>query len=311
MRKKLALLLAMLLLTPFVFSACGGGQTASDEDAENTENTENAENTENTEGGEAEAPREPARGILLSTTIGPVDAGIIDALIDTYTAQNPDVTVRYLARGTGKAIETAQAGNIDMVIVHAKALEEKFVADGYGTERIDFMYNDFVLIGPKDDPARVKGSANIGEALKKISDSQCKFISRGDNSGTHVKEVEIWADSGIEPVGDWYEVYEKGSAGNKATILYTNEQNAYTIIDRATVITNKDSLSNLDVLHENDEIMLNYITIIPCNPETLKNLNTEDTADFIAWLTGEEAQDLIRNIGVDQYGEPLFFSNAK
>ena len=173
------------------------------------------------------------------------------------------------------------------------------------------MYNDYVLVGPKDDPAGVAGSANIGEALKKISDSESKFISRGDNSGTHVKETEIWADAGLEPSGDWYEVYEKGNEGNKATILYTDEQNAYTIIDRATVITNKENLSNLEVLHENDEIMLNYITLIPCNPEHFNDINSEDAADFIEWLVGEEAQEIIKNFGVDTYGEPLFFPNAK
>lgn len=259
----------------------------------------------------AETSEEKASGVLLSTTIGPVDAGIIDELINAYTDQNPDKTIRYIARGTGAAINLAKEGDIDMVIVHAKSLEEEFVAEGYGTERIDFMYNDYVLVGPKDDPAGVAGSANIGEALKKISDSESKFISRGDNSGTHVKETEIWADAGLEPSGDWYEVYEKGNEGNKATILYTDEQNAYTIIDRATVITNKENLSNLEVLHENDEIMLNYITLIPCNPEHFNDINSEDAADFIEWLVGEEAQEIIKNFGVDTYGEPLFFPNAK
>ena len=296
MKKHIALLLSLLLALS-LFAGCSTQTPAANE-------SPNADTP-------SAVITEPARGILLSTTIGPVDAGIIDALIDAYTQQNPNITIRYLARGTGKAIETAKAGNIDMVIVHAKSLEEEFVQEGYGTERIDFMYNDYVLVGPKDDPAGVKGSANIKEALQKISDSESKFISRGDNSGTHVKEVEIWADSAIEPTGAWYEVYEKGSTGNKATLLYTDEQNAYTIIDRATVITNKDSLTNLEVLHENDEIMLNYITLIPCNPETLKNINAEDAADFIEWLTGEEAQEIVRTFGVDTYGEPLFFPNAK
>ncbi|NLW69728.1 MAG: solute-binding protein [Eubacteriaceae bacterium] len=264
-----------------------------------------------TQGGNTDVEETPARGILLSTTIGPVDAGIIDALITAYTTKNPDITVRYLARGTGKAIELAQAGNIDMVIVHAKSLEEKFVAEGYGTERKDFMYNDYVLVGPSDDPAGVKNSASVSEALKKISDGGYHFISRGDKSGTNVKELEIWTASGITPTGDWYEVYEKGSTGNKATLIYTNEQSAYTIIDRATVITNKDALSNLAVLYENEEIMLNYITIIPCNPEKFANINSQDAADFIAWLTGDEAQSIIEKFGVDKYGEPLFFPNAK
>lgn len=307
MCKKLSLLLVSLLMAALLLSACGGTELPQEDPAPVEDAADVVEDATPVE----EEPAEPARGILLSTTIGPVDAGIIDALIDAYTAEHPEIAIRYLARGTGKAIETAKGGNIDMVIVHAKSLEEQFVAEGYGTERIDFMYNDYVLVGPAEDPAGVKGSANIGEALKKISDTQSKFISRGDNSGTHVKEVEIWADSGMEPAGDWYEVYEKGSSGNKATLLYTDEQSAYTIIDRATVITNRDALNNLEVLHENDEIMLNYITLIPCNPEMLKNINSEDAADFIEWLTGDEAQEIVRTFGVDQYGEALFFPNAK
>ena len=302
-KRLIALLLALVLA--LALAACGapgGDAPAADPAAAEGEPAATAP---------VDTAQEPAHGILISTTIGPVDAGIIDALINAYTAEHPDITVRYLARGTGKAIDVAKEGNIDMVIVHAKALEEEFVSEGYGTERIDFMYNDFVLVGPEDDPAGVKDCASIGEALQKIADSGCKFVSRGDNSGTHVKEMDIWTACGIEPAGDWYEVYEKGSTGNKATLLYTDEQGAYTIIDRATVITNKDSLQNLVVLYENDEVMLNYITIIPCNPEMCKGINVDDTADFIAWLTGDEAQAIIADFGIDQYGEPLFFPNAK
>lgn len=294
--KKKRILISALLVMVFGVTACGTGGSGGDT---------------NTAAKDAKAEREPARGILLSTTIGPVDAGIIDALSEAYTAQNPDITVRYLARGTGAAIETAKGGNIDMVIVHAKSLEEAFVEEGYGTERIDFMYNDFVLVGPKDDPAGAKEAGSITEALEKISEGNHQFVSRGDKSGTHVKEEEIWAASGIQPTGEWYDVYEKGKEGNKATILYTDEQGAYTIIDRATVITNKEALKNLEVLYENDEVMLNYITIIPCDPEKMKNINSEDAADFIAWLTGDEAQEIIKNFGVEKYGEPLFYPNAK
>lgn len=253
---------------------------------------------------------EKARGILISTTIGPVDSGIIDALIDAYTDQNPQITVRYMARGTGKAIELARGGNIDMVIVHAKTLEEKFVADGCGIKRIDFMYNDYVLAGPKNDPADVANAASIVEALQRIH-GQHRFVSRGDQSGTHIKELELWEQSGIHPDGNWYEIYENGSSGNRSVLLHADAQNAYTLIDRATMITTENQLKNTNILYEKDEIMLNYISLIPCNPEKFSHINAADTADLIQWLTGPEAQKLIEEFGVAQYGKPIFFPNAK
>jgi len=131
-----------------------------------------------------------------------------------------------------------------MVIVHAKALEEKFVADGYGTQRVDFMYNDFVIVGPTDDPAGIKGEKSVLAALKKIADSKSLFISRGDKSGTNVKELELWQAAGVKPEGDWYKVFEKGATGNVPTLLYTDEQKAYTVMDRATYITTKDKIKS-------------------------------------------------------------------
>lgn len=151
-------------------------------------------------------------------------------------------------------------------MVHAKELEEQFVADGYGTERIDLMYNDFVVVGPADDPAGIKGLTSITETLEKIAQSKVHFISRGDKSGTHVKEMELWDAANITPAEDWYEVYAKGANGNAATLKHTNEQQAYTIIDRATYLTLKDEI-NLQVLMEKNQLMLNYITLIPINPE--------------------------------------------
>lgn len=322
MSKKKSLLLTMIVIGAIVFSIVSAGctpETESEPAVNDSTTNEQAgtqpapapEKKEESEKVTAPEEREPAEGILLSTTIGPVDAGVIDALIDAYTAENPDRTVRYLSRGTGAALSLAEGGNIDLVIAHAKSLEEEFVAGGFGTERIDMMYNDFVLVGPEADPADTKSAGSIEEALQKIEASGSHFVSRGDNSGTNVKEMEIWKSAGIEPSGDWYEVYEKGNEGNKATILHTNETSAYTVIDRATVITNKDELDNLVVLYESDEIMLNYMSIIPVNADNVKGVHAEAAANFIEFLTGDDAQKIIEEFGVDVYGEPLFFPNAK
>ena len=253
----------------------------------------------------------PRQVISLSSTIGPVDAGIIPALEEAYMEKNPNVVIRHIKAGTGATIETAKTNDIvDLVVVHAKSLEEKFVSDGWGTERIPLMYNDFVLMGPAEDPAGVKGMTDIAEALTAIKDTQSHFISRDDNSGTDVKEKELWAAAGITPSGDWYEAYEKGASGNGPTLMYTDAENAYTIMDRATYLTKKDSLKNIVILVEKDERMLNFINIIPCNPEKMPKVDAEGAADFINWLVSDEAQEIIANFGVEQYGEPLFFPNA-
>ncbi len=248
--------------------------------------------------------------VSLASTIGPVDAGMIPALEKAYMDTYPNVAVRHYKAGTGATLELAKTDCVDLVIVHAKALEEQFVADGYGTKRIALMYNDFVLLGPEEDPAGVKGMTSITEAMKKIQEAKVHFVTRGDKSGTHVKELDLWKAANITPEGDWYEVYEKGASGNGPTLLYTDAEDAYTIMDRATYLTKKESLKNIGILVEKDELMLNYITIIPCNPEKLPLVNAEGAEHFINWLVSDEAQNIISTFGVDTYGEPLFFPNA-
>jgi len=259
--------------------------------------------------GKPAAETAEAEQVLWASTIGPIDAGIVAALEKAYQ-EKTGVIVRHVGAGTGAALDIGKSGAVDLVQVHAKALEEQFVAEGYGTERIDFMYNDFVIVGPPDDPAGIKGETSATKALQKIADAKVLFISRGDQSGTHVKEMEVWEAAGIKPSGDWYRIYEKGSLGNVPTLLYTDEQKAYTLIDRATVITNKDKIKNIQVLVENDEILLNYITLIPVNPEKFPNINAEGARKFVEWLVSEEGQRIVKEFGVDQYGEPLFFPNS-
>jgi tungstate transport system substrate-binding protein len=248
--------------------------------------------------------------ILLSSTIGPIDSGIVGVLEDEFEKET-GIRVRHVGSGTGAALDIARKGGIDLVLVHAKSLEKKFVGEGFGTKRIDLMYNDFVIVGPARDPAGIKKVKTAAAALKRISGEKATFISRGDNSGTHVAEMQLWEKAGIKPSGSWYVVYEKGAAGNASTLLYTDETNAYTVIDRATYLTLKGKIK-LAVLVERDDALLNYITLIPVNPKKFPRVNYEDTMFFVEWLTSpQKGQKIIRDFGKDTYGSPLFFPNSK
>jgi len=248
--------------------------------------------------------------ILLSSTIGPIDSGVVDLLENEFEKET-GIRVRHVGAGTGAALDIARKGNVDLVLVHAKSLEEKFVQEGFGTERIDLMYNDFVIVGPTNDPAGIKGMNQAIEALKKISEKKVTFISRGDKSGTHVSEMELWGKAGIKPSGSWYVIYEKGAMGNVPTLRYTDEKNAYTVIDRATYLTLKGQIK-LDILVEKDEALLNYITLIPVSPQKFPRVNYEDTLAFVKWLTSpKKGQRIIKDFGKDKYGSPLFFPNSK
>jgi len=254
----------------------------------------------------AEAPMQ--KKIMLASTIGPIDAGIIGALEEAFTKKT-GIAVEHTGAGTGRAIQMAETGKYDLVLVHAKALEEKFVADGFGTKRYDLMYNDFVILGPASDPAKIKGMKDAAAALKAIAQAQAPFITRGDKSGTHVKELEVWKKAGIEPQGAWYQVFAEGAKGNAPTLAFTNEKQAYTVMDRATYITMKSKIT-LQILVERDDILLNYITLIPVNPAKFPQVHYAEAMQFVDWLQGKDAQTIIRDFGKEKYGEPLFFPNS-
>ena len=246
--------------------------------------------------------------ILLSATIGPIDAGIVDVLEKQFEDKT-GIIVRHVGAGTSEALKIAQSGSVDLVMVHAKKLEEKFVADGYGTKRIDLMYNDFVIMGPDSDPAQIRGEKSAVEAFKKIAKAGSLFVSRGDKSGTNMKEIEVWEQGGIKPQGEWYNIYEKGAEGNAKTIKFANEKQAYTIMDRATYVTMKKDL-NLKILVEKDNVLLNYISIIPVNQQKFPSVKYAEAMKFVDWLTSREGQTIIRDFGKDKYGESLFFPNS-
>lgn len=248
--------------------------------------------------------------ILLSSTIGPIDAGIVGALEDTFEKET-GIRVRHVGSGTGAALDIARKGNVDLVLVHAKSLEEQFVKEGFGTERIDLMYNDFVIVGPASDPAGIKGMKNAPEALKRISQKQVVFVTRGDRSGTHVAEMELWQKAGIKPQGSWYYTCPRGAEGNVPTLRHTDKMEAYTFIDRATVLAMQKEIK-LIVLVEKDEALLNYMSLIPVNPQKFPKVNYGDVMVFVKWLTSpEKGQKIIRDFGKEKYGTSLFFPNSK
>ncbi len=245
--------------------------------------------------------------ISMACTFGPVDSGIVKELADQYY-DLAGVRVQYVAAGTGKVIEMSKTGDYDIVMVHAKALEEQFVADGFGTERIDLMYNDFVIVGPENDPAGIRGTEPV-QAFDKIRETGSRFVSRGDNSGTHVKEKELWEKTGSAPRGDWYDPWEGGNEGSAITLKYADRRQAYMFVDRATYLTLKKKVS-LVVLVEGHKLLLNFITLIPVNPKKLPQVKYKEAMEFVDFMTSEKAQTTVRDFGTDAYGEPLFFPNS-
>lgn len=248
--------------------------------------------------------------VMLASTIGPIDAGIVTALEDAFEKET-GVRVRHVGAGTGEALKISEKGSIDLVMVHAKSLEEKFVAAGFGTERIPLMYNDFVIVGPANDPAGIRGMKSAPAALGKLAEKSGTFISRGDKSGTHVAETELWAKAGLKPAGTWYKVYEKGNEGNVATLRFADNSNAYTFIDRATYLSVKKEIK-LEILVEGDEALLNRISLIPVSQKKFPKVNAKDAASFANWMTDPaKGQKIIAQFGVEKFGAQMFFPDSK
>jgi tungstate transport system substrate-binding protein len=268
--------------------------------------------------------------IKMSTTTSTQASGLLDIILPEL-AKDTGIEVKVFAKGTGAAIRDGIDGNVDVIFVHAKAREEKFVADGYGTKRFAVMHNDFVILGPPNDPAGIKGMKDAPAALKKIAMAQAKFISRGDDSGTHTKEQALWKATGfhmtsktttvvkkgkekeltfIHPVGlgEWYLSIGQGMG---KTITYADEKGAYTLADRGTYIKYKFGRkegTNLEVLCEGDSKLYNPYGVIPLNPEKHPHVKTDLANQFAAWLVSQRGQALIANYQL--LGRQLFYPDA-
>ena len=247
--------------------------------------------------------------LILASTTSTDNTGLFDYIHPDFK-ENTGITVYVIAVGTGKALEIARNGDADVVMVHARELEDKFIADGYGVNRRDVMYNDFVIIGPADDPAGIKGMASPPEAFKKISESDVVFVSRGDNSGTNVKELKIWGLAGVDPGGQkWY--METGRGMAETLIMINDIPKAYTLCDRATY--NKftsEGKTDLPIMVEGDEILFNPYGVIAVNPETHSHVNYEGAMKYIEWITSKRVQKMIGGYK-DANGNDLFIPDAK
>lgn len=256
------------------------------------------------------AAQQPQRMLLLASTIGPIESGIVDLLEERFE-KDTGIRVRHVGSGTGAALDLARQGNVDLLLVHAKALEEAFVKEGFGTERVPLMYNDFVIVGPTADPAGIRGKKTAAEALRAIQEKGAPFVSRGDKSGTHVAELGLWAKAGLQPSGPGYRVFSKGSEGNTATLLYTAQLGAYTVIDRASFLGLRGRIT-LEVLVEGDEALLNHISLIPVSPTRFPQAHHQEALAFVTWLTDPaKGQKVIATFGRDTYGSPLFTPEAR
>ena len=244
--------------------------------------------------------------IIVQSTTSTKNSGLLDYLLPKFK-EKTGIDVRVVAVGTGQAIKNAKNGDGDVLLVHAKPAEEKFVAEGHGVKRLDVMYNDFVIVGPKSDPAGIKSAKNVVEALKKISSGTAPFASRGDDSGTHKAEMRLWQAAGVnveKASGGWY----RSTGSGMGTTLNTGVgMDAYVMTDRATWIAFKNK-GDHQIVHEGDERLFNQYGVILVNPEKHAHVKATAGQAFIDWLTGEEGQAEIRAFKVD--GQQLFFPNA-
>ena len=299
MKKLLALLMALALV--FSLAACSGGGDKTDE-------TTAAADEATTLATPVETPENPV--IRLATTTSVNDSGLLPYLLPTFEAET-GYKVEIASAGTGIAIGYAKSGDADLLLVHSKSQEEAYIEEGYAAERQSFMYNYFVIVGPEADPAGIKDKETAADCFKAIAESESAFASRGDNSGTHNKETSIWESAEIDPASEsWYSSLGSGMGD---TLTKANEMSAYTLTDKATYLSMKESLPNLVILKEEADDMKNTYSLLGVDPEAEAfagkdvSINTEGAKALTDWLLSDEAADLIAKYGVDEYGEQLFF----
>ena len=309
MKKLLALILVFCLL--FSFAACGAGEPDPSTEAPGSSEQDSEPASEPGTEPASETPEPENNVIRLATTTSVNDSGLLPYLLPVFEEET-GYTVEVASAGTGIAIGYAKSGDADMLLVHSKKQEEAFIEEGYSsTERLSFMYNYFVIVGPEADPAKVADAATAAEAFKAIAESEAGFASRGDNSGTHNKETGIWESVEIDPTGESW--YSSVGSGMGDTLTKANEMNVYTLTDKATFLSMKDSLPNLKLLKEEADDMKNTYSLLGVNPEaeafkgTDVKINTEGANALIEWLQGEEAAKLIKEYGKEAYGEQLFY----
>ena len=284
MYKKITLPLLAILILALVLTGCGGGQKP------------------------AESPKEPPKpakvDVILDTTTSTQDSGLLDALIPVFEKKT-GYKIKTIAVGSGQAIAMGEKGEADVLLTHAPDAEKKVVTAGAVINRRMVMHNDFIIVGPASDAAKIKGK-KAQEALNAIAASNSIFVSRGDNSGTHQLEKKLWSQSNLKPSGAWY---QEAGTGMGQTLNIANEKKGYTVTDRATYLAQKKSLA-LDILVEGDPKLLNIYHVMEVNAEKYTKVNKEGAKAFADFLLTTEGQGIIAVFGKDKYGQPLFFADG-
>lgn len=245
--------------------------------------------------------------LILATTTSTQDSGLLDFILPDFESQF-GVTVDVIAVGTGQAMELGEDGNADVLLVHARSREDTFMDAGHGVRREDVMYNDFVIVGSQDDPAGIKGMTDAAQAFAQIAETQATFISRGDDSGTHTKEKAIWEAAGIQPEGEWY---VSAGQGMGAVLTMADEQQAYTLSDRATYLARTLEGTELVIEVEGDPILFNPYGVIAVNPDKNPEIKANLANQFINWLISVPTQEKIGEFGVEEFGAPLFTPDSQ
>jgi tungstate transport system substrate-binding protein len=239
--------------------------------------------------------------VIVSTTTSTQDSGLLDVLVPMFERKT-GLSVKTISVGTGQALALAARGEADVTLAHAPSVEKKYVEEGRMSNRRLVMYNDFVLIGPAEDPAKIRGLPRAVDALRRIAEARSRFVSRGDKSGTHVLEQDLWKQAGIEPKGAWH--IESGQ-GMGQTLGIANDRRAYTLTDRGTYLAFQRRI-DLPILVEKDRPLLNVYSVMEVNPANGPRVNTAGGKAFAEFMLAPETQAVIRTFGVDKYGQPLF-----
>jgi len=244
--------------------------------------------------------------IILATTTSTQDTGLLDELLPKFKRES-GYKAKVIAVGSGEALAMADRGDADAVLAHAPSSEEELVDKGSVVNRQLVMHNDFIIVGPANDPAGIKGMKSAVEAMTTIADQKAPFVSRGDDSGTNKLELKLWKKAGLSPQGQGW--YEESGQGMGATLQITSQRGAYSISDRGTYLAQRSNLE-LEVLVEGDPLLLNVYHVMQVNPERFDRVNGEGGKAFVEFMVSDEAQEIIRNFGVEKFGQPLFIPDA-
>lgn len=281
-------------------------QGATGEAAANNQGTK-GETVENSQGTPGETVENKGT-INLATTTSTVDSGILEELLPKFESES-GYNVRVFPVGSGRALYLGQSGQADVLLTHAPEEEQQLVKSGELINYRPVMHNDFVIVGPPADPAAIKGQKSAAQAFRRIADKRATFISRGDNSGTNQKEMEIWEKAGVKPQGSWY---QKSNEGMAETLALASEKGGYTLSDRGTYLDEKNNANlNLDLLVEGDPILYNNYHVAQVNPEKNPQVNAEGAKAFVDFMVSPEAQQIISSYGKERSGQPFFYPDAK